>query len=162
MILELKNLFAAPGERMPLDISLDFSDVGYHTGKPFTGPVSLKGEIFNNCGVVRIMADAEYIFDAPCDRCGEDTVLSDEAKVAHVLVHEQNTDSDEFLLVPDMCLDIDDLVLSDILLSLPSKHLCDPDCKGICPECGKNRNTEKCECTSDPFDLRFSKLKELL
>jgi len=153
MVLELKNLFMNEGGSLPLDTELDFSAIGYHTGEPFGQPVTLKGGITNRVGIVRINAVAHYCFDAPCDRCGEPTEAERDCAIRHILVYEQNTDSDDFLLVPDMRLDLDDLVLSDVLLSLPAKHLCDEECRGVCPQCRKNRNTGECDCTD--FDSDF-------
>ena len=152
MVINLKNLFFTDGASIDLDRALDFSDVGYNSGYPFTEPVSVSGKIFNRSGIVRISATAGHTFSAPCDRCGEPAELHRECPINHVLVFEQNTDSDDFLLVPDMQLDLHDLVLSDVLLSLPFKHLCQKDCKGVCPGCGCNRNAEDCECFPEEED----------
>ena len=57
----------------------------------------------------------------------------------HVLVRElsdEENDDGEFVVVPDEMLDVDQLVTEDILLDLPSKFLCSPNCKGLCPRCG--------------------------
>lgn len=45
------------------------------------------------------------------------------------------------------CLDIDEKVREEILLSFPMKVLCQSDCKGICSGCGINLNLEKCSCS---------------
>jgi len=152
MVINLKNLFFTDGASVELDQALDFSDVGYNSGYPFTEQVSVSGKIFNRSGIVRINAAAGYSFSAPCDRCGEPAELNCECPIDHVLVFEQNTDSDDFLLVPDMQLDLHDLVLSDVLLSLPFKHLCREDCRGVCSDCGCNRNIEDCECFPEEED----------
>jgi uncharacterized protein len=34
-----------------------------------------------------------------------------------------------------------------LILAIPMKHLCRPDCKGLCPVCGKNWNREECSCS---------------
>ena len=49
-------------------------------------------------------------------------------------------------------LSLEDVVREQVLLSLPSRTLCSPDCKGLCPRCGQNLNLESCKCnpTSDP------------
>ena len=33
-----------------------------------------------------------------------------------------------------------------LLLDLPMRFLCREDCKGLCPVCGKDLNTELCTC----------------
>ncbi|MBD3246441.1 MAG: hypothetical protein GF333_05460 [Candidatus Omnitrophica bacterium] len=43
-------------------------------------------------------------------------------------------------------LEIDEAVREEILLRFPMKVLCRPDCKGMCPACGVNRNNEPCSC----------------
>lgn len=53
------------------------------------------------------------------------------------------------------------LVKEIILLLIPMKPLCDENCKGLCPVCGKNRNKEICECKIEVI-TPLSKLKEIL
>ena len=54
-----------------------------------------------------------------------------------------------------------ELVLSDLLLNLPMKHLCREDCKGLCPGCGVNLNREPCRCKKQ-VDPRWAALEQLL
>ena len=49
----------------------------------------------------------------------------------------------------------------DVVLNLPSKVLCKDDCKGLCPQCGKNLNDGPCDC-KEPVDPRLAGLLELL
>lgn len=42
---------------------------------------------------------------------------------------------------------------------LPVKILCQPECRGLCPQCGVNLNVVTCEC-EPPADSRWDKLKE--
>ena len=76
----------------------------------------------------------------PCDRCFKTTTQERETGFFHVLVRElsdEENDDGEFVVVPDETLDVDQLVTEDILLDLPSKFLCSPDCKGLCPAAAK-------------------------
>ena len=41
---------------------------------------------------------------------------------------------------------IDQDVRDEIILDHPIRILCQPDCRGLCPFCGANLNTEACEC----------------
>ncbi len=41
--------------------------------------------------------------------------------------------------------DLSPLIRDIIILSVPMKPLCKPDCKGLCPVCGANWNKETCE-----------------
>ena len=44
-------------------------------------------------------------------------------------------------------LDVTEDVRAELLLNLPVNLLCRPDCAGLCPVCGANRNTTHCSCT---------------
>jgi uncharacterized protein len=49
-----------------------------------------------------------------------------------------------------------------ILLSLPQVILCRQDCDGLCPECGSNLNTNKCDCKNEgSYDPRLAVLQRL-
>ena len=57
-------------------------------------------------------------------------------------------------------IDISELVKEQVLLSVPMKALCGPECRGICPECGKNYNKGPCECSTEEVDPRLAPLKK--
>jgi len=46
-------------------------------------------------------------------------------------------------------------------LALPSKPLCRPDCKGLCPRCGQNLNEGACRCGDESGDPRLAALRGL-
>jgi uncharacterized metal-binding protein YceD (DUF177 family) len=47
-----------------------------------------------------------------------------------------------------------------ILLAFPAYPVCCVDCKGLCPQCGVNRNTGTCRC-KPPADGRWDALERL-
>lgn len=61
-------------------------------------------------------------------------------------------------------LDLTDALREQILLALPMRPLCRPDCRGLglCIECGKNLNEGACDCVQEIVDPRLVGLKELL
>lgn len=59
-------------------------------------------------------------------------------------------------------IDIDPFIYEEVMLNMPVRPLCDEACKGICPQCGKNRNTETCDCPEAPLSLLGEKLKSFL
>ena len=56
---------------------------------------------------------------------------------------------------------LEDVLREQVLLSLPVRTLCKPDCKGLCPRCGANRNTQPCSCDESPADSRWEALTGL-
>jgi uncharacterized protein len=57
--------------------------------------------------------------------------------------------------------DVSPLVLEQIVLSLPTRPLCQESCRGLCPQCGINRNNESCSCVIDQGDPRLAVLRNL-
>lgn len=58
-------------------------------------------------------------------------------------------------------LELNDILSEQIYLALPMQHLCRPDCQGICPVCGKNRNEIVCQCQTTLVDDRWSALRDI-
>jgi len=56
---------------------------------------------------------------------------------------------------------LEDAVREQVLLALPGRTLCQEDCKGLCPQCGVNRNTAPCSCEEQPVDRRWNALAGL-
>jgi DUF177 domain-containing protein len=56
---------------------------------------------------------------------------------------------------------LEDVLREQVLLALPTRTLCREDCKGLCPRCGRDLNTETCTCDSAPADPRWSALSDL-
>jgi uncharacterized protein len=56
---------------------------------------------------------------------------------------------------------LEDVLREQVLLALPLKITCREDCKGLCPQCGKNLNQEQCSCSTSVEDPRWAALKEV-
>ena len=163
MILDLKRIFANESSVLNIEHSLDMSDVDFMGNYPLKNPIKITGSVFNKASVVSLNLNIEYMFAADCDRCGvftehNHTVIVD--KLLATAIERQ--ESDTIITVPDMRLDVDEFVYSEVILDLPSKHLCKDSCKGICFKCGKNLNEGECGCSTKEVDPRLAKLMELL
>jgi len=56
---------------------------------------------------------------------------------------------------------LEDALKEQILFALPVKQLCRTNCKGLCPQCGKNLNIESCDCVTTMQDPRWSALEDI-
>ena len=165
MFLDCKQLFDIPGETVAIDYKLDLSDYELFSSKPFQTPVQVKGMAENRAGIVSLNMNCSFVLSLSCDRCLEEFKKTFSYDFSHILVqelHSDEADENDYIVVEEHKLDLKELALSDILLSLPTKNLCKEDCKGLCPMCGKNLNTDTCECSQKQVDPRLEKLGELL
>lgn len=163
MLLDLKKLFMNEDTAESFQYSLDLTAYEYDGGTPFVKPVRIEGTVSNNSGVIKLAYSVEFSLKKPCDRCAVVVEKEYSYSFQHTLVTQLNgEDTGELLLVEDNKLDMDELVIADILLELPMKFLCSPDCKGLCPQCGVNKNVEQCSCTVKQIDPRLEILKNLM
>jgi uncharacterized protein len=58
-------------------------------------------------------------------------------------------------------IDLTPLMYEQIMLALPTRPLCGEECRGLCPQCGINRNTGQCACVVEAGDPRWSALRNL-
>lgn len=163
MIIDLKRIFVNENSSLPIEYSLDMSNVDFSGCYPLKKPVEIKGSVTNKASLVELDAAVTYIYEADCDRCGIYTAKKHTLHIQKSLAPSiEGEESDSILLTPDMKLDLDELVYSEVIVSLPMKHLCNEGCKGICPKCGKNLNEGKCGCPEKEIDPRLSALADLL
>lgn len=167
MTIDLREYFREGDlpENGALHCEMDFSGLELGGVKPFCAPVQVRAQLKGSPGSVELSGVARYALTMPCDRCCKTVTQQRETGFFHVLVKElsdQENDDGEFVLVPDEKLDLTDLLTEDVLLDMPSKFLCSPDCKGLCPICGKDRNQGDCGCRADETDPRLAALKALL
>ncbi|HPD16191.1 MAG TPA: DUF177 domain-containing protein [Planctomycetota bacterium] len=62
----------------------------------------------------------------------------------------------------EMTVDLTEEIRQCLLLELPMKPLCRTDCKGLCPQCGHNRNEGPCSCRTEEPEDPWEKLRSLL
>jgi uncharacterized protein len=58
-------------------------------------------------------------------------------------------------------LELEDVLKEQIFLAVPMQILCSEDCKGLCPQCGQNKNLGQCECKATPSDPRWAALADI-
>lgn len=108
--------------------------------------------------------------EAPCSRCLEKTELALNHEFRYFYVssdedEEEAADRDEhtvFIGEEPTSLDISDQIWETLVMSFSEKVLCRPDCKGICPVCGSNKNYEECSCEKSATDPRLAVLADAL
>lgn len=57
-------------------------------------------------------------------------------------------------------IDLEPLLREQLILAVPFAPLCREECKGLCPQCGIDRNQERCTCTP-PIDPRLAALRDI-
>lgn len=164
MLLGLSQIIDRPGASVSFSVSVDLSDLCYGVSHPVSEPVLAEGNVRNTAGVLVMQGSIATTIHGICDRCASEFHRKVEFPIDVVLVtkleSEENEDEWVFPLEGDSA-DLDDIVRTVFVLNLDSKLLCKEDCKGLCPQCGKNLNDGPCNCRKE-LDPRFAALKQLL
>jgi len=119
---------------------------------------------------IRLRARYEARFSLNCGRCLEpvmhslkesfDLIFRPIGVDAGAPEHAISTSDTEIEYYQDGGLALEDVLREQVLLCLPVRALCRQDCKGLCPGCGRNLNTEACICEA-PSDPRWTALADL-
>ena len=79
---------------------------------------------------------------------------------AHEEIELGEGDMDVVFITDDQ-LDVCRLAAEQVMLNLPMRILCQPECAGLCPQCGANKNQEEsCRCEPE-VDPRWEALRGL-
>jgi uncharacterized protein len=174
-------------EKEPLRFHVAFAPgaIDYGSEATQTGPLAVEGQaelieerrIGEARGALRVVEDIrlrggyEGQFEIACARCLEPVnhALKGEFDLLFRPLGVDSDASERAISTPeteigyyqDGGLVLEDVVREQVFLSLPARSLCGEDCKGLCPRCGKNLNSESCNCDAAPADPRWSALSDL-
>ncbi len=120
---------------------------------------------------IRLRADLDGAFEALCARCLDpvpvplkshfDLIFRPTGVDAEGGEHAITEDDTEIGYYEKSGLLLEDAVREQVLLALPGRTLCQEDCKGLCQQCGANRNSAPCACEEQPIDARWKALAGL-
>lgn len=100
-----------------------------------------------------------------CRRCLEPVRAHVQQDVTWVFVptgHEGEDEGDVRTFDPRSSeIDVSESVREELILAVDPFVVCDPECKGLCPRCGVNRNVEPCQCVDQAPDPRWDVLRAL-
>ena len=165
MIVDLSGVLKETGNKIVLSGKLDLDDVRY-LGEDFKfleSPV-IEGSIFNNGKSLVLTARVDLCLGVKCARCMCDITERLSFDLEEALVREEeNSDPDgDAVVFSGNEIDITEIVQTGFFMNVPGKFLCSEDCKGLCPDCGKNLNDGECDCDEGVIDPRWEALKKIM
>ena len=155
--INIRSLLERPNERKPISVQIDAETAALY-GLHCAQLPQMDGLLENRAGVLMLTYTLRCVLLCECDRCLAETKQEISTEFTHVIVTETASEQNdaEYLLAPDAMLDLAETAMTDLRLSLPTKTLCKPDCLGLCPLCGKNRNEGACDCAEGEVTFSFA------
>ncbi|MGB9604818.1 MAG: YceD family protein [Bryobacteraceae bacterium] len=120
---------------------------------------------------IRVKGHLEVLMEADCDRCLEPASFPIALDFDLIYQPLPPVMPEEVVLTPEdteiafyrgLGIELVDVVREQVLLALPMQRLCRPDCRGICPVCGENRNLVDCHCRQEWLDDRWAALRNFV
>jgi uncharacterized protein len=159
MKVDISDLLKFNGET--LDVEMEEALEGFDKFNEFVfdTPVKLSCRLTNMGGIVKMDGHLNVDYKVKCSRCLKDVRSSLEAEIMEEFAQEGQLEDDDRYVYSDKVIVLDKAVIDNIILNLPAKQMCKEDCKGLCPKCGTDLNTEGCNCDEEDLDPRMEALK---
>jgi uncharacterized protein len=168
MNLDLRELKTFPAE-ISVDVEADSADYGID-GVAFRDLMNVRLSIQKVKEEFYCHGDTSVKVEVECSRCLEIFELELIGELSFVIKTEKgkqvlSTDTNEeviYVKLNEPVIDLNETIRQALLLSLPIKPVCHPDCKGLCPGCGVNLNLESCDCKGQEIDERWEGLRDIV
>jgi uncharacterized protein len=175
MELDLSEIVHHPGMTSTVDVAQEcLSDPEIVCLEPLEGRVDFR----NSGNLLFIDGEIAATVELTCDRCLEavpwsttvhleerfplDEVVNPPREPQEGQEFDNTVSSVVHLDATKPILDLDELIRQQLLTQVPMQVLCDEACKGLCPQCGANRNTAACDCGDETSDSPLAALSALL
>jgi len=125
--------------------------------------VNIEGTVTRNGSRYLVRGNLTSIAKLICDRCTKEFEYPIEAELYKEFssdFNEANEDED-IIQITQSSIDLSDVIVEALSISIPMKCLCKDDCKGMCTICGGSLNEHTCNCQHSDIDPRLEKLKEI-
>ena len=140
MLIKLEQFSRVP------DATLPFSFRVPSPAEEVPGELEMDGKVRSGEGYYRVSGKLLLRYEAQCARCLAPVAASLEVPFDENFVRASQDEEDVHYHYEGLTLDLTQMAADAIALNLPLRHLCRPDCKGLCPVCGADRNQVDCGC----------------
>ncbi|MFH1680161.1 MAG: DUF177 domain-containing protein [Candidatus Eisenbacteria bacterium] len=139
-------------------------------GAVFRKPVDLAIEVARTAGTLTVRGTIRTEVERICGRCltayreALEVPFAEALKIEgeKVRVFDVEYEGDPgFLPGPPGSLVLDEIVREEILVTTPMQPVCRPDCGGLCPVCGADRNKGDCGCRMEEGHPAWEPLRKL-
>ncbi|MFY9587538.1 MAG: DUF177 domain-containing protein [Actinomycetota bacterium] len=158
--VDVSDLLTRPGTSRRLEFTEELTGLGLDMGQVRT---ELTFDLLLESLVEGVLVSGQVrgAFALACIRCLRDFESPFNVTLNEILAYEgQPGAEDDYQIVADQA-HLEPVVRDAVMLAMPINPLHAPDCKGLCPVCGADRNDVDCGHRLERQDLRWEPLAEL-
>lgn len=163
-LIDVRTLIDRPGATTSLDRRMpapaDLSDELVRIGPE----VAIEGIVESVVDGVLVRGAVTAPVHLACARClteRDDEVRADVVELFSAPDGVDDPAAEAGYEIVDATIDLDTLLRDALAAAVPARPLCRPDCAGLCPVCGADRNVAPCDGHPEQRDPRWSALADL-
>ena len=162
MVINFSDLLSKKNRKKQISLSFELEPFEFE-GEEIRAieKVSVEGVAISENDVIVINASIKTKLQLSCSRCLDTFIYPIDIDIEERFTNNKELEDQEIMFVDGDTLDITEIIENSIISTLPIKRLCKEDCKGLCSQCGENKNVENCSCLDYDVDVRLAKLREL-
>jgi len=139
-------------------------------------PIKIRLRVYQVSDIVEVEGNLEARIRLSCSRCLQDyeTQLASDFSLTYTRgvadgIAASSPQKELELKAQDLGviffngeeIDFIEGIQEQAVMALPLKPLCQPQCQGLCPNCGADLNREDCTCDRTPKNSQFAALKNV-
>ncbi len=159
MKIQISDIISGKGRHKNIDYVFEMNPFEFEGDiiKPVSS-CSVQGDISSKDNILLLNINIKVNLEMNCSRCLDTFIYPIDIDIEERFTNNSDSE-DEAIVVIDDVLDINEIVETSIISTLPIKRVCKTECKGLCQTCGCNLNHDSCTCDKDDVDVRFEVLK---
>jgi uncharacterized protein len=160
-VISVHDLMHKPGNMRELDLKIDLDEpLGAGLAVvPQGGELDIELRLESVHEGIYVSGDVLTTAEGECSRCLDAVKVPLEVDFAELFAYSLEVE-DDFLVV-DEKIDLEQVIVDAVVLSLPFTPICSENCQGLCAQCGVKLDENPGHQHEAPIDSRFSELKKL-
>ncbi|TMK20325.1 MAG: DUF177 domain-containing protein [Actinobacteria bacterium] len=162
--VEISELLRHPGTSRHFAFTEEVDGLGLEIGR-VQPALDFDLELASLVEGILVSGHVRGLYQSECIRCLRSFVRPFDVELSEVMAYEELPGAEDGYVVSGEHALLEPVVRDAVVLAMPLNPLCRPDCKGLCPVCGADRNATDCGHDTARIDLRWeplSRLKETL
>lgn len=144
MKIDIRDIIVTDGEMFLTEFSESFAGVSFQ-GQSYDFPdgAYVKTDYFVEDKDIVVTGSFKADTKVVCTRCLEEFLYTVSFKFTEY--YKEKPKDGEYTFAGDE-VDLSQMLQDNLIMSLPVRHVCDEDCKGLCSVCGCDLNIHRCDC----------------
>jgi len=145
LAVDVRELLQQPGAHKHVVLRAALPDLVTPVASvPAGSPVTVDAELESVAEGLLVTGKVGATVALRCVRCLRDVEHELEVDVRELFGGSGDEEDEGYAVLPGDRLSLDTMVRDALVLAFPPFPLCRPDCAGLCPECGADRNAVDC------------------